>query len=792
MNENLHFDGRQIKNYLVGFASLFAEIPYKDRYGTIKTVPIHYGSPSDVISYLENSVDNLATRNRNRIKDIAIPMFSFRLTGLEKNNEKRRAPHDTITVDLRSLGYSLGYVAMRPAPYRFTMELVCWASSDYQAFEITEQIIPYFNSPQQVQIEPLPKCPISTTEVFLENIEIDTEPDSQKYSALITMTFSLTGYVLAQPKIWSTNLEFELSMLDEKPGGLNLDDTDYSVGNEIVDLNAEPYSPPVDEKYVDIDKFIRRTPELQSVYGETLDWYNILVEHNRIDQHGNVIDTTQLVVDYNGEEKIFYLETIMVVAEKIEDVRYVFENEQMNLSMKSNTLEGNLRVLDELYFDDSDTILLYLKLLDNNLATKGFNTTNVEIMNSEKMRIFGTIRIDVDDVMVRLRNYLASLENLKIYKNALVIKGVIGENETTLLDNKFTDLNDYIVSILSYNFIQVQSSYADEIRNIVESKFGLSYESLTLKANEIKELINKAKHYIDIDGNSSGLIDATEINTGQQTVVESNVEGEEYTSFAQTVAVDNDGKPIYDANRDGYIDKTDLELLNANVDNPDDYDYELIYGVWHKRFRIENVTPEKLLENMTDLKTILYILEKGNYSEIIDALILINKNLITNSFDLFNNDENSDESKEIKSLGYDLLELDNSLLYLRLFSESMKNIVIDERDFIVYKIPEMNDESKSMLYNEQIDINRIILGKYLELYFGVFDTDDERIEASKKIIPLLNESLEHYMDYITEFNLMIDDMKETTIFSESLSGETIWLDGELPLIRDKLIEKYSV
>ena len=62
---------------------------------------------------------------------------------------------------------------MRPAPYRFTMELVCWASSDYQAFEITEQIIPYFNSPQQVRIEPLPRCPVSTTEIFLDNIEIE-------------------------------------------------------------------------------------------------------------------------------------------------------------------------------------------------------------------------------------------------------------------------------------------------------------------------------------------------------------------------------------------------------------------------------------------------------------------------------------------------------------------------------------------------------------------------------------------------------------------------------------------
>ena len=223
MNENLYFDGRQIKNYLIGFASLFSEIPYKNRKGKIDVVPIHYGSPSDVVSFLDHNVDNEATKNRNRLKDISVPMFSFRLTGLERNVEKRRAPHDSITVDLRPLGYNIGYVAMKPAPYRFTMELVCWAASDYQAFEITEHIIPYFNSPQQVTIEPLPRSPVSTTEIFLESIDIDTDPSAQKYSAVITMSFSLTGYILTQPKIWSTNLKFELSMLID-PAGISLED----------------------------------------------------------------------------------------------------------------------------------------------------------------------------------------------------------------------------------------------------------------------------------------------------------------------------------------------------------------------------------------------------------------------------------------------------------------------------------------------------------------------------------------------------------------------------------------
>jgi hypothetical protein len=122
MNEQFYYNGTQIKNYLVGFASLFSEIPYADRYGKIKTVPIHYGSPSDVMSFLESNVDNEETTNRNRLKDISIPLFSFRLIGIEHNIEKRRAPLDSKTVDLRPMGYNTGYVTMEPFFFQYYVQ----------------------------------------------------------------------------------------------------------------------------------------------------------------------------------------------------------------------------------------------------------------------------------------------------------------------------------------------------------------------------------------------------------------------------------------------------------------------------------------------------------------------------------------------------------------------------------------------------------------------------------------------------------------------------------------------
>jgi len=287
MKKNLFFSGKQIKNYLIGFASIFSEIPYRDNKNLIKLVPIHYGSPSDVVSFLENNVDNEDTVNRNRLKDITVPMFSFRLTGLERNPEKRRFQHDTDTTDLRRAGYNVGYVTLWPAPYKFTMELTLWATSDYEAFEIIEQIIPYFNSPQQVIIEPLPHSRVSTTEVFLDNIDIDTDPSSQRYSATVTMTFSLTGWLLSQPKLWSTNMQFELSMLvDNRNFKTNPADADYSFGKEITDLNTVPVKKPVDTSLNSLQDYIKSSPALLSQYGEKYDLYKLLVKNNRIDENG--------------------------------------------------------------------------------------------------------------------------------------------------------------------------------------------------------------------------------------------------------------------------------------------------------------------------------------------------------------------------------------------------------------------------------------------------------------------------------------------------------------------------
>lgn len=580
MDKSKFFSGRQIKNYLVGFASIFSEIPFRDRKGLIKTVPIHYGSPSDVMSHLETNVDNEETKNRNRLKDISIPLFSFRMTGIERNVEKRRNPHVTTTVDLRSLGYNVGYVTMWPAPFKFTMELVLWASSDYEAFEITEQIIPYFNSPQQVIIAPLPGCRVNTTEVNLDNIEIDTDPEAQKYSALVTMTFSLTGWLLTQPKLWSTNLEFELSMLGSSENVKGFAGDVYDFDNKIIDMNETPVVKPKDTSLDSFENFITNSPELLSEYGEKFEWYKLLAENARIDENGVVVDTTELTVDYKDAEITFDSERILTIAEEIDDLRYVYENAKLSKSLANHTTASYLKILDELMNDDGDTIDTYLKLLDYNLATKGFNKTDVPITNSEKLDIFGTVRVDEEYILGRMRNYLAAFENMKVKKETFLAKGIITQ-EQTILDNKFVDLDEYIIAQLYHNIIEDDTRDLTKMLEVITAKFGLSYDDIVSKSTELEEFINRAKEYINVNLTDPPLVSDADLASGQQTIV---------GDLAQAVVTDNDGRPIYDANNDGLIDATDLELLNANVDNPEDYNFKVISGLWHK------ITPEGTVE----------------------------------------------------------------------------------------------------------------------------------------------------------------------------------------------------
>jgi len=912
MNQNFYYEGRQIKNYLIGFASIFSEIPYKNRNGKLESVPIHYGSPSDIISYLEMNVDNDETHNRNRLKDISVPLFSFRMTSMEQNLERRRAPLDTITVDLRPLGYGTGYVAMKPAPFKFTFELLLWASSDYQAFEIVEQIVPYFNTPQQVTIEPLPRCPVSTTEVFLESLDIDTEPDSQKYSALVTMNFNLSGWLLSQPRIWSTNMQFELSMLDKDniTQGVDLNATDYSVGHEIIDNNSRNINKETQNETT-IISFIKNS-NLKEMYSETLDIINILKDEGYISYDGHILTDEDISIIYKGQEKVLSIEYINWLIDENEDLEYLYKNFNMQEKLLAQDLKADNLILDTIIHDDSETIEIYLKLLDNNLVTFGFNLTDIQISNAEKLNIFGTPRIDIDDVLNRMKMYYSVLTNFKVKKESILfnidskikptfIKFELPKdfeiderlkiyNTNFIIDKIETVINEDLSVDMYLKLDSNQKLYYLENDNLIEMEYdekfnfkpvlgtmniyaitidtqcyifgGLLYDPTDTLFDSNKyfingqkiplELSNDIQKVVDIEKvlNSSfknidkfiiatllfnkikdNLLDINDLddydlfkiankkyNITKYDVVEyanilyslntkltnnidlisipSNlpISTDEFNNkqidispdLSMVLALDKNNKPIYDVNNDGYINKTDLEILGSEVDDIESYDYELKYGIWYKRFNINDVSEERILKISQNLKTIYYLTEKNDMIELKLYLELKDQGLVSDQYSIISTEKNL---KKIKALGYNSEELEDKLLFMRMFVEAVKNIMIDDRDFILYQVPEMNEDSKSLLYRtEGLDIDSIVLGKFIEKYFQLLDDYDQRIKDDILFRQLLSKDMGEFYNAAYEFNLMWVDIVKTDFFKNSLQVKTPRLDEILPYVKEKIDE----
>ena len=48
-----------------------------------------------------------------------------------------------------------------------------------------------------------------------------------------------------------------------------------------------------------------------------------------------------------------------------------------------------------------------------------------------------------------------------------------------------------------------------------------------------------------------------------------------------------------------------------------------------------------------------------------------------------------------------------------------------------------------------------------------------------------------YYNYIYEFNLLINDMHKSGLFKESLAAESVWLDEQLPNVKERIENRYK-
>ncbi len=364
-------------------------------------------------------------------------------------------------------------------------------------------------------------------------------------------------------------------------------------------------------------------------------------------------------------------------------------------------------------------------------------------------------------------------------------------NPNTVMEDKFLNLDMYVVASLIYNqyssdeksFNEYQLSGSDidlllssNHNDIFVNKYQTTESVLTFR-NQMKYttnlIANEVLNMPSLDSLGAG-IDANEVSAGQNNIA---------PDLAVVLTNDNNGNPIYDVNGDGYIDIEDLRILGSDVDNPEDFDFEIKYGVWYKRFRIENMTEERIVRIMGYLKVIYFLTEKEDMSELKDYLVLWQKGYLTNDFNIPDDDI---IRREIEALGFNIVEFDEKLLFMRLFVKAIRNIMMEERDYILFNSPDMTDENVARFYLEDLEIDMFVMSKLIERYFSLITNQDDKIEDEKLFREILPRPMGDYYDRAYRFNLIWSDIRKTPMLQESLTYVTYWLDEQLPEVTAKL------
>lgn len=189
-----------------------------------------------------------------------------------------------------------------------------------------------------------------------------------------------------------------------------------------------------------------------------------------------LIDSTELKFEYKGETRVLDANGMNAVLDEIEQLKYIFTNEHLKQLLSTHKVFDAIEILSSIKNDVGETILIYMKLLDKNLVSESLNITGTPILNSDKLSIFGTVRVDVNDVLLRLKKIVSALE--LIHLNKAIIQEICGlEFSKSILsfenDITYTDLPEEIKLLVSedaYNFTEKKLDYSysmDEEGNLI-------------------------------------------------------------------------------------------------------------------------------------------------------------------------------------------------------------------------------------------------------------------------------------------------------------------------------------
>lgn len=202
MFENRYSYHGAVRKAVISFGTLFNSISIrrKDNTGTTIqniSVPLSYGPKQKFIQ----SIQFAPTLDTGRAEfEIILPFLGFEITGIQYD-PSRKLPLTQKISSVQSTGSIVaGYVA---TPYNLNISLTSWTKNQDDAYQIIEQILPYFNPDFTVPIIAVPELGIKhDLQIVLNDITFtdDYTGNSDQRVALMwefhfTVKMMIYGYV---------------------------------------------------------------------------------------------------------------------------------------------------------------------------------------------------------------------------------------------------------------------------------------------------------------------------------------------------------------------------------------------------------------------------------------------------------------------------------------------------------------------------------------------------------------------------------------------------------------------
>lgn len=182
-----------IRKSIIAFGNMFSDILIERKNSTEETnqtikVPISYAPKQNFIARIEQQPDIDTS-----VAQVVLPRMAFEISGIQYDPTRKISPiTKNRIVNSTSNSLSAQYA---PTPYNIGMNLYIYARNQDDAFQVVEQIIPFFNPDYNLVLRALPDMNIKNDlPITLDNISFEDNYENDfvtRRSIIWTLTFTL-------------------------------------------------------------------------------------------------------------------------------------------------------------------------------------------------------------------------------------------------------------------------------------------------------------------------------------------------------------------------------------------------------------------------------------------------------------------------------------------------------------------------------------------------------------------------------------------------------------------------